>query len=54
MQRNRLTQISEGEDGMQQDMTFKESQEEEKSIERKLSYDPDWQSKGCKKHGPTE
>jgi hypothetical protein len=40
---------------MQQDVTFKESQEEEeKSDERKMRYDPDWQSRGCRKHGPTE
>ena len=39
---------------MQQDVTFKESQEEEKSDERTMRYDPDWQSRGCRKHGPTE
>jgi hypothetical protein len=41
VQRNRLSQISEDENGMQQDVTFKESQEEEKSSERTMRYDPD-------------
>ena len=54
MQRNRLSQISEDENGMQQDVNFKESQEEEKSSETTMRYDPDWQSRGCRKHGPTE
>ena len=42
MQRNRLSQISEDENGMQQDVNFKESQEEEKSNENTMSYDPEW------------
>jgi hypothetical protein len=54
VQRNRLSQISEDENGIQQDVNFKESQEEEKSSERTMRYDPDWQSRGCRKHGPTE
>ena len=39
---------------MQQDMTPRVSQEEEKSNENTMRYDPDWQSRGCRKHGPTE
>jgi hypothetical protein len=39
---------------MQQDVNFKVSQEEEKSSENTMSYDPDWQRNGCRKHGPTE
>ena len=38
---------------MQLDMTSRVSKEEEKS-DKSLSYDPDWQSRGCRIHGPTE
>ena len=39
---------------MQQDMTPRVSKEEEKSDKKTMSYDPDWQSRGCGRHGPTE
>ena len=39
---------------MQQDMTLRVSEEEEKLNEKTLSYNPDWQSRGCRIHGPTE